>query len=580
MSNGDPFKAVERLLSEAGIIEPDPKNRAKVKIVPVISEMAEQVGIILGRDPKKLLDAAPRLFLRGDMVVKIEFDPNQGDLDFAPMRETEFVTWSERYIVFIKLQSFEETDGEGHKVLKTREMRMSLQTKTAKLILDSPQFRECLPRVIRKNRVRLPVMRKSGKIELLPQGYDEESGVFTFPSNVVIDESWTAQRAIDHFLDLYSEFPLPLVTLEAENGDKQVRPCPRAIGACIAGCMAPFAEGLLPPTTLRCGFIYTANSSGSGKSLLAKMNIAPITGQAAGLTLGRDEEALRGRIDAVMLSGQSMLFFDNVKGYIESQIIEGLMTLPYWQGRTYHTQRMFTVKNETTIFISGNNATVSPDINRRFVYVELFLETADPRDRKIRREIDDLWLVDPKNRAAILSAMWAIVRHWDAGGRKAPGAWIAGFRAWCDVVGGIVCSVTELSGGAIGNPLVQPDLSTSGDKETKHMKRLVELLVVDGRSEGGKEHATHFEFHSKEVAEVAMANGLFDWFMPELGEGKDPDDVLKQPERVRFGKLLTARSGEEPRGMKYLVKEGDQAQLWRLSFRGSGRHRRYLLERE
>lgn len=580
MNGTDPFKAAERLLAEAGVIEPDPKDRVKIKLVPVVSELAEQVGWVLGRAPERLLDHRPRLFLRGDTVMKIEFDPNQGDLDFAPMSEAEFVTWAERYISFIKMQSFEETDGEGGKQIKTREVKVSINTKLAKLILSSPQFKECLPQVMRKNRVRLPVLRRSGKIELLPMGFDDESGVYTFPSSVMVDESWSAKRAVDYFIDLYSEFPLPLVTIESETGEKRVMQCPRAIGACIAGCMAPFAEGLLPPMTLRCGFIYTANSSGSGKSLLAKMNIAPITGQAGGLTLSREEEALRGRIDSALLSGQSMLFFDNVKGHIDSQIIEALMTLPYWQGRTYHTQRLFSVKNETTVFISGNNATVSPDINRRFIYVELFLETSDPRDRTIKREIDDLWLVDPKNRGEMMSALWAIVRHWDVAERPGPPAWISGFKAWCDVVGGIVCSVSLLSEGAVGNPLIQPDLSSAGDKETKHMKRLIELLVEDGRKEGGMSEADRLEFEAKEVAAVAMEHGLFNWFLPELPEGKDAEDVLKQPEKVRLGKIVTARSGEYPRGMKYLVRDGDKNPLWRFSYKGEGRHKRYILERE
>jgi hypothetical protein len=577
--NGDPFRQAERLLAEEGVIDADPAQKTKIKLVPVISELAEQVGLVLGRDPQRLLDSRPRLFLRGDVVMKIEYDPNQGDLDFAPMKETEFVTWVERFVSFIKLQRFTEKDEHGEEVGKTRELKMSLNTKLAKLILDSPQFRACLPRVVRKNRVRLPVLRKNGRVELLPPGYDEESGVFTFPNNVVIDESWSASKAVAFLLDLLSGFPLPVVSFE-RDGQKFIRLCPRGIGACVASMVAPFAEGLLSAHTLRCGFIFTANQPRSGKSLLAKMAIAPITGQAAGLTLARDEESLRNRIDAALLSGQSCLFFDNVKGFIESHVIEALMTLPYWQGRTYHTQRIFTVKNETTIFISGNNATVSPDINGRFVYVELFSESADPNARTHDREIDDRWLMDSKNRSEILSALWALVRHWDSSGRPPAPNHIAGFKAWCDVVGGIVCSVTDLADGSIGNPLIQPDLASAGDKETKHMKRLIELLIEDGQSEGGKQDAECLEFEPVEVIQTAMAHGMFDWFLPELPEGKDVSEVLKQPERVRFGKLITAKSGEAPRGIKYLISRNGAAELWRFSYRGGGKTRRYLLDRE
>ena len=564
----NPFSEVESLLASAGVIEADPEQRAKIKLAGEMSRIAESVGLIVGKAPHKL-------FLRGDAVMKIDFDPNQGDYDFFPMKETEFVTWVEKFISFGKEVGVKDEDGEDSG--KKRWVPLSIQQKTAKLILDSPQFRGCLPRVVRKNRVRLPVLRKSGANELLPHGFDEETGIYTFPSNVIIDESWTAERSVEYLTGLLSEFPLPVVSVDRPDGTKGVQLCPRGVGACIAGMVAPFAEGLMPAHTLRCGFIYTANAPRSGKSLLAKMAIAPITGQAAGLTLSRDEESLRNRIDSALLSGQSCLFFDNVKGFIESHVIEALMTLPYWQGRTFHAQRIFTVKNETTIFISGNNATVSADINGRFVYIELFSETADPNGREHKRELDDAWLMQSSNRGDMLSALWALVRHWDAAGRPPAATHIAGFRAWCDVVGGIVCSVSELSVGVIGNPLMQPELASAGDKESKHLRKLVEAMlegtIVD-----------NLEFTPAEVSELAMTHGLFDWFMPELPEGKVVDDVLKQPERVRFAKLLVSKSGEEPKGIRYLVGHWDkdgrpEQQLWRFSYRGSGRGRRYTLAR-
>ncbi|XHR27536.1 MAG: hypothetical protein ACFUZC_16520 [Chthoniobacteraceae bacterium] len=559
---------MEALLAEAGVIAADPEQRVKIKLLgQEMSKIAEAVGLVVGKAPHKL-------FLRGDVVMKIEYDPNQDDLDFYPMKESEFVTWVERFVSFGKEVSSEDAEGNE----KKRWVALSIQQKTAKLILDSPQFRASLPRVGRKNRVQLPRLCRDGRIELLPRGFDAESGVFTFPSEVAIDETWTAKKACDYFLDLLSEFPLPVISVDMPDGSKKIMFDPRGVGACIAGMVSTFVEGLLPSHTLRCGFIYTANAPRSGKSLLGKMAIAPITGQAAGFTLSRDDDSMRKQIDSALLCGQSCLFFDNVKGYLESHVLEALMTLPYWQGRVLGTQRMFTVKNETSIFISGNNATVSADINGRFIYVELFMDTADPSAREHRRELDDRWLVDPKNRSDILSALWALVRHWDAAGRPGAPTHLAGFKAWCDVVGGIVCSVSELSGGAIGNPLAPVELAAAGDKESKHLRKLVEAML-DGSIE------ENLEFTPAEVTEIAMTNGLFDWFLPELPEGKKVDDVLKQPERVKLGKLLVAKSGEEPRGVRYLVKHWDKTgkeeqQLWRFSFRGSGRSRRYLLTHE
>lgn len=599
----NPFDAAERLLENAGVIPPDPDKREKLRVLPVISKLAEQVGLVLGKAPHKL-------FLRGDQVMEIAYDENQGDLDFLVMDENHFVSWVEQFIDFGSEKSVEDEDGEP--TGKKKWVSRSLQPKTAKLILKADQFRKCLPRVVRKNRVRLPVLREAteqypeGKLELLPSGWDERTGIYTFPNEIVIDETWTAERSISYWLKFFGEFPLPIVTVEV-NGEKQTRLCPRGMAACIAGMLATFVDGLLPPNTLRMGFIYTANMPRSGKSLLGKAATAPILGTAAGGSLSKNDETLKSFVDSALLSGDGCLFFDNVKGYIESHILEGLMTMPHWKGRVMHTQRTFTVKNETTVFISGNNATVSSDLDGRFIWIELKSETADPNQRLHTWELDDHWLVDKKNRGQILSALWALARHWDVSGRPKPPTSIAGFRAWCDIIGGIVCSLSELSKGAIGNPLVKPEMALAGDKESKNVRRLLEVLVIEalrrklmqGMKTDGDEEQPEIEdervvtacrmrqikvetaeFIPADVFHVAMSNGLFDWFLPELSPGKKVDDVLKQAERSRFGKLLVARSGERPGGLKYLIKIGDDQALWRFSFSGSGKTRKYHIERE
>lgn len=599
----NPFSKVEQMLEDAGVIPPDPDKRDKLWVSPVISTLAEKVGMSLGRGGNKL-------FLRGNMVMKIDYDPARDDLDFQDISESEFVSWVERYVNFGSEQKKEDEHGNEKKVWVSK----SIQPKTAKLVLSSPQFKGCLPRVIRQNRVRLPVLRPptdehpNGKMELLPFGFDEQSGVFTFPSEVNIDETWTLARAIDYFLELYGEFPVPLVTVPDGKGTKMIR-CPRGMAACIASAVALFAEGLFPRNTLRMGFLFNANMSGSGKSLLGKIAKVPITGVASGLSLSRNDDTLKSFVDSALLSGQSTIFFDNVKGHLDSQIIESLMTMPSWEGRTMHTQRLFTVKNETTILISGNGLTTSTDINRRFVWVTLQSETADPSTEQHKREIDDTWLSQARNRSDILSALWALVRHWDENGRPGATTWPAGFRAWCDVVGGIVCAAAAHSDGRIGNPLDQPDLGASaGDNETKHMRRLVRGLVLkemrDRLGEAmGKDveemeelsddqvitacqtkirniRVDRAEVETATLIELAATNGLFDWFLPEIPEGKQAKDVLKHEQKVKLGKLVTARSGEHPRGMKYLLTIGDDSALWRLSWRGEGRHKRYIVERD
>jgi hypothetical protein len=558
----------------------------EVRIVSELSALAQSIGLAL-------TDGSPKAFLRGDTVMKIDYDPNLGVPTFIAIKPTEFVTWVEQYVVFVKRSSSED----GGEIKRS----ISLQSKFAQIILDSPQFKACLPRVRRVNCVRLPTLRPpseehpGGKLELLPEGFDELTGIYTFATDVKVDETWTIERAIAYELQLYAGFPLPLVS----RGD-QLMQCPRAMAACIASRMSIFAEGLLPPNSLRCGFIFTANMQGSGKSLLGKMVMAPVTGQPAGLPWNHDDGKLKDMVDSALLGGQGVIFFDNVKGYIESHILEALMTLSFWKGRVFSTQRVFTVKNETTVLISGNNAKPSPDLERRFIFIELFHEG---ENRQHEREIDDQWLMDSANRSDMLSSLYAFVRHWASLGRPGVTKWVSGFRSWSDIVGGIVATAMEPSQGAIGNPLEAPELISAGNQESKHLRRLVDELVTQGlrtrvidamkgedvtadppddmertavvaaaRARGLS--ISKCEFTPIELTTVAMIAGLFDWFLPELPEGKSPGDVIKKGEQIKLGKMLTDKTGEYPKGVKYAI----DGQLWRLSWRGHGRARRYIVE--
>ncbi len=52
----------------------------------------------------------------------------------------------------------------------------------------------------------------------------------------------------------------------------------------------------------------------------------------------------------------------------------------------------------------------------RCLMVDLFVQEANVQERKVWKPIDDTWLMNRKNRCEILSALWAIIRHWDGGG--------------------------------------------------------------------------------------------------------------------------------------------------------------------
>lgn len=71
-----------------------------------------------------------------------------------------------------------------------------------------------------------------------------------------------------------------------------------------------------------------------------------------------------------------------------------------------------------TVLITGNGCSVSPDIRRRSLFVELFMEEEHAEDREFKRALDDRELL--VLRSDILAALWAFVREWDIAERPKP----------------------------------------------------------------------------------------------------------------------------------------------------------------
>ena len=88
-----------------------------------------------------------------------------------------------------------------------RRVKVTMSKDTASGTLASPQFMNQQRKLSRVNNVRQPVLRANGRIELLPEGYDPESGVYTMPGAVVIREDMSIDEAREILLDLHREFP-------------------------------------------------------------------------------------------------------------------------------------------------------------------------------------------------------------------------------------------------------------------------------------------------------------------------------------------------------------------------------------
>lgn len=362
---------------------------------------------------------------------------------------------------------------------------------------------------------------------------------------------------------LLREFPFAERQGERLRADENCR----SMAVQVAAMVAQFCVGLLPEGASRMGFIFNANSQRSGKSLLAKVAIVPINGRFVAQSWHSKEEELVKRIDAAVISASNYVCFDNVRGYLSSQALEALLTTPFWEARVLGSSEIVVAPNKISLFVTGNDLMVSPDLAHRFLFCDLQVSEGDVQERKPPFVIDDAWLMQRENRIDILSAIWGMVRSWHAAGRPTASSFgfkpKLGFEQWGELVGGIVAHA------GFGNCLEAPQLAVGGNNEDRQIRDLLTVLM-----EGMFSRRREFTF--QEVVNAAHENDLFTWLLD--GRMSDGDFVLSAKAKSSFG-LLLGRYGPNTdlrvRPRTFRMAEGRPIMF---GASGKGRSKRYFLE--
>lgn len=484
-------------------------KRPKIQL-PGDNRLLSETAADMGKFLKKR-----ELFRRDDLV----FHLMAGEAGLRPMSPETFRSWCEQHLLCYRVRN---VFGRGQCCfLRT------MSAAEAQGVLAAPQFLGCLRPVERFNPVRMPVRRASGEITLLPEGYDAESLTFTASSGIKLPEM-TLGEARTSLENLLKEFGF------ADSG--------RSKAVVISAMLTVFGIGLLPSLALPPAFIFLANREGAGKTLLAKVCTIPVLGYAPTSAWPRNDEEMDKRLLVTVMGGLPALILDNVRSHIASAPLELFLTNSHFKGRILGQSKEFTGKKSTVVFLTGNGATVSPDMRRRSLFVELFLEVERAEDRVFRTRLEAPLLL--KHRDRILAALWALIRSWDEAGRPQPSRINSGFTDWSEIFGGIV----EHAG--FECPLVTPEIEGAADTDLSDMLTLVQGL-------GGVESARTLTF--TDLIAHAQERGLFTRLIPEEGD-------LERSSRSALSKLLT---------------RFDRCALggWRFSIQGSGRNRRFRVER-
>ncbi len=461
---------------------PPPGDGSRLPTVPLnysISALARTVGSIL--HPQ-------RIFRFGNTISTVD---ERGEI--SVMNAERFTSWVEDHLAFVRVK--DETS-------KSESIGKDLAGK----ILAADQFRSQLHELKGVSQVRLPVWRGEGEertVELAPPGFDPATGLFTL-DRIPFDEDMSPAEAWE---TLYTrglkDFPF-----DPEGETK--RPKTRSFSAQVAAMLGVFCHSLFPEGTPRPMVVFNANQPGSGKSLLMRLALAPVHGAPAENGKPETEAEFEKVLDAAALARKPFLVLDDCKS-IHSQALNRFVTSPVHECRRMHSQSMATVAKSCQVFLTGNSLTISEDLDRRAVVIDLF-EPGEATARTFKKAITPAWLFSDATRARFLAALWHFVKAWrDAGMPNLPEHAKPSFEDWTGIIGGIVTSF------GMANPFAPRQAETGGDEATRALHLVIGLMVGEAPAE------IPVTLTTQEILDRADTEGQTEII---VGFGKDPKKSL------------------------------------------------------
>lgn len=173
--------------------------------------------------------------------------------------------------------------------------------------------------------------------------------------------------------------------------------------------LTPLLRTLAPPP-YKLGVIE-AHQPGSGKTFLARA-LTSIHGGLFHSELPGDEAELIKTITTILdVQTSPVVVFDNVTGLVRSPSLAGLLTSPTFQGRRLGSTALVEADNDRLWVITGNNAALGGDLQRRNVRVRIDPGVPNPEDRtEFAITNFERWVRE--NRGALLWSLIVLVRHW------------------------------------------------------------------------------------------------------------------------------------------------------------------------
>lgn len=450
------------------LLQPAAANVDAVFILPndhkAITESAREIFSVIA--------PTHTLFIRGRAVVELLEGPEGHSL--FTLRPEALRSRLERYNRMILVW---KVGDDGKLVLRPKRC----PEETAKALLATREIQELLPSV--NLVVRAPVIvGGNGKVEILPPGYHPHNGGLLVTGGEVPPEV-PLPEALTSLAGLVEEFDFQTL------GDRA-----RALAAFITPAlkMGGFLRAAIPLD------VAEADASQSGKTYRQKLVRAiykesayPIGCKNGGV--GSLDESL----SAALLSGRPFIAIDNLRGKLDSQFLEMVVT---WGDsiavRVPYQGEVMIAPDNVTFQLTSNGVETTRDLANRSSIVRIRKRP----DCKFRMYPEgDLLAHVEASQSYYLGCVFAIVREWATQGRPTTGGAGHDFREWAGTLDWICQTILRTGPLLDGHKAAQE--RTSNPALT--WLRRVALAVADAGRQGDELSASNlYELCEEEGIEV------------------------------------------------------------------------------
>jgi hypothetical protein len=217
---------------------------------------------------------------------------------------------------------------------------------------------------------RVPRIDNRGEVHFV-SGYDPETGLFhdssiTFDVPLKVSRA-DARRSVQHLL-----FPFSAYQFDDPAAGRAL-----LLAAIITAIERPF----LPVAPM---FVVRSSMPGTGKGLIVRcLNRLAYDTMPALVTWGGSSEEFEKRLGALLLQAPGSLSIDNANGMqIKGDLLEAIITEGSVDIRPLGRSEIVRVRNRSFITLTGNNPSITGDMARRSLPIEIQPRSPDPeRDR-------------------------------------------------------------------------------------------------------------------------------------------------------------------------------------------------------